>query len=66
MVPPVGAEEEEEMKRVAETAIFEPNSESDVLLVPMQEARKELLDGKEYMRMFPIQKVLGNPYRIRC
>ncbi|KAL5332071.1 hypothetical protein ACEPPN_001615 [Leptodophora sp. 'Broadleaf-Isolate-01'] len=49
VVPLVGAEEEEEMKRIAATAIWKPNDESDDLLVPLQEARKELLKGKEYM-----------------
>jgi hypothetical protein len=59
VVPAVSVEEEEEVKRVAETAVWKPNQESDVLLTRMVEARKELLAGKDYIRRFPI---LSHPF----
>ena len=52
IVPSVGVEEVK-IKCIAETAVWKPNAESDVLLTRMVSARKELLDGNEYMRRVP-------------
>ncbi|PQE32432.1 acetyltransferase protein [Rutstroemia sp. NJR-2017a WRK4] len=51
VVPAVSVEEEEDAKRLAETAVWKPNEESDVLLTRMVNARKELLAGKNYLRL---------------
>jgi GNAT superfamily N-acetyltransferase len=60
VVPGVSVEEEEEVKRVAETAVWKPNQESDVLLTRMVEARKELLAGKSYIRKFLFPSILSS------
>jgi len=49
VVPAVDAAEEAEMQRVADTAIWDPNEESDGLVKPVQEAKREILARKEYI-----------------
>ncbi|KAH6651924.1 hypothetical protein BKA67DRAFT_572422 [Truncatella angustata] len=51
IVPAVGPEEEAEIRRVAEAAVFDPNQESDELLVEVNEIRNEILTRKDYMRL---------------
>jgi hypothetical protein len=50
VIPAVSAEEEAEIRRVAATAHWDPNEEADHLAKPIQEAKKEILARKEYMR----------------
>ncbi|KAK5989901.1 hypothetical protein PT974_08164 [Cladobotryum mycophilum] len=49
LVPAVSPEEEAEINRVAETAIWDPNEESDVLFAPINKIEKELMGDKPYM-----------------
>lgn len=48
--PAVSAEEEAEIRRVADTAVFNPDQTSDALDVPVGETRREILAKKSYMR----------------
>ncbi|KAK1714378.1 hypothetical protein BDP67DRAFT_589780 [Colletotrichum lupini] len=52
VVPSVSQEEEAEIQRVAVTAHWDPNEESDDLLVPIREAEDEILSRRAYMRVF--------------
>ncbi|KAK1445699.1 acetyltransferase [Colletotrichum melonis] len=52
VVPSVSQEEEAEIRRVAGTAHWDPNEESDDLLVPIREAEDEILSRRAYMRVF--------------
>jgi hypothetical protein len=49
VVPAVSAEEEAEIRRVAGTAHWDPNEEADGIVVPVLEARDEILGRGEYM-----------------
>ncbi|KXH51148.1 acetyltransferase [Colletotrichum nymphaeae SA-01] len=51
VVPSVGQDEEAEIRRVAATAHWDPNEESDDLLVPIREAEDEILSRRAYMRL---------------
>ncbi|KAK1572847.1 acetyltransferase [Colletotrichum navitas] len=51
MVPAVTPEEEAEIQRNAKTAHWDPNEESDELLIPIREAKDEILAKKSYMRL---------------
>ncbi|GAB7357757.1 hypothetical protein MBLNU459_g0407t2 [Dothideomycetes sp. NU459] len=51
IVPAVSPEEEAEFKRLADTAVFDPNTETDALLPPIQQARSEILARKPYLRL---------------
>jgi hypothetical protein len=48
--PAVGHEEEAEIRRVAATAIWNPNHDGDVLDVPVGEIKREILQRKPYLR----------------
>lgn len=50
VVPAVSAEEEAEIRRVADTAHMDPNEEFDHLTDHIQEVKKEILSRKEYLR----------------
>ncbi|KDN65588.1 putative acetyltransferase [Colletotrichum sublineola] len=50
MVPAVTSEEEAEFQRIAKTAHWDPNEDSDELLTPIIEAKDEILAKKSYMR----------------
>ncbi len=50
IVSAVEPEEEAEIRRIATTAIFNPNEDSDVLLVPIREVKNEILPRKPYVR----------------
>ncbi len=52
MVPAVSAEEEAEIRRVAATAQWDPNEESDHLTKHIQEAKKGILARKDYIRKY--------------
>lgn len=52
VVPAVSPEEEAEIRRVAATAHWDPNEESDHLGEHIQEAKKEILVRKEYIRKY--------------
>ncbi|OHF02975.1 acetyltransferase [Colletotrichum orchidophilum] len=54
VVPSVSVEEEAEIRRVAATADWDPNDESDELLIPIREAKNEILAKKDYMRALKI------------
>jgi len=49
VVPAVGPEEEAEFRRIADTAIWDPNTDSDELLVPVYKVKEEILARKPYM-----------------
>jgi len=49
VVPGVEKEEEREIRGLAESAVFDPKRECDVLLEPILEAKKEILDKKPYL-----------------
>ncbi|KAK0724424.1 acetyltransferase [Lasiosphaeris hirsuta] len=49
MVPTVSSEEEAEIDRVAETAVWDPRSDTDPLSDGPREIEKEILGRKEYM-----------------
>ncbi|KAH8657931.1 acetyltransferase [Xylariales sp. PMI_506] len=51
VIPAVSAEEEAEIRRVAETAVWDPNTAPDVLLEPIKEAKKKIFAKKQYMRL---------------
>ncbi|EFQ36031.1 acetyltransferase [Colletotrichum graminicola] len=51
VVPAVTSEEEAEIQRVAKTAHWDPNEESDELIIPIREAKDEILAKKPYMRL---------------
>ncbi|KAK1708219.1 acetyltransferase [Colletotrichum acutatum] len=51
VVPSVSEEKEAEIRRVAAMAHWDPNQESDELLIPIHEAENEVLSKKEYMRL---------------
>lgn len=50
VVPAVSPEEEAEVRRVAATAVWDPNQESDVLSEPVTALREPLLAKKPYLR----------------
>ncbi|KAH8802600.1 acetyltransferase [Xylogone sp. PMI_703] len=50
VIPAVGPDEEAEIRRIASTAIWDPNTDSDELLVPIREIEEEILARKPYMR----------------
>ncbi|KAL0932504.1 acetyltransferase [Colletotrichum truncatum] len=51
MVPAVSAEEEAEIQRVAQTTHWDPNEESDELLIPICKAKNEILGKQSYLRL---------------
>ncbi|KAK2038477.1 acetyltransferase [Colletotrichum somersetense] len=51
VVPAVTSEEEAQIQRVAKTAHWDPNEESDELIIPIREAKDEILATKPYMRL---------------
>lgn len=51
VVPAVSAEKEAEIQRVAKTTHWDPNEESDELLIPIREAKDGILGKQPYMRM---------------
>lgn len=53
LVPAVSAEEEAEISRVADTAVWDPDFTSDPLLDGVREIEKEILGRKTYMSMVP-------------
>jgi hypothetical protein len=53
LVPAVSAEEEAEISRVADTAVWDPDFTSDPLLDGVREIEKEILGRKAYMSMIP-------------
>lgn len=53
LVPAVSAEEEAEISRVADTAVWDPDFTSDPLLDGVREIQKEILGRKAYMSMVP-------------
>ncbi|RFU29309.1 hypothetical protein B7463_g7031, partial [Scytalidium lignicola] len=46
-----GPDEEAEIRRIADTAIWDPNTDSDELLLPIREIKNEILTRKPYMRL---------------
>ena len=50
IVPAVSEEEEAEIRRVAATATWNPNHDSDALDVPVAEIKEEILKRKPYLR----------------
>lgn len=50
VVPSVSAEEEEKIRKVADTAHWDPNEETDVFIGPVRALREPLLAKKPYMR----------------
>ncbi len=53
LVPAVSAEEEAEISRVADTAVWDPDYTSDPLLDGMREIQSEILGRKTYMSIVP-------------
>ncbi len=53
LVPAVSAEEEAEIARVADTAVWDPDCTSDPLLDGMREIQKEILGRKTYISTMP-------------
>ncbi|KAI1871502.1 uncharacterized protein JN550_004496 [Neoarthrinium moseri] len=51
VVPAVTEAEEAEIERVAATAVWDPNPESDVLVEPISKIKKEILGRKPYLRL---------------
>ncbi|RDW69861.1 acetyltransferase-2 [Coleophoma cylindrospora] len=51
IVPAVEPKAEAEIRRIAATAIWDPNAESDALLVPIREVKNEILARKPYMHL---------------
>ncbi|KAK1673598.1 acetyltransferase [Colletotrichum godetiae] len=51
VVPSVSEEKEAEIRRVAATVHWDPNQESNELLIPIREAENEILTKKDYMRL---------------
>ncbi|KZL66174.1 GCN5-related N-acetyltransferase [Colletotrichum tofieldiae] len=49
IVPAVTLEEQAEIHRIAETTHWDPNEESDELLIPIREAKNEILRRQSYM-----------------
>jgi hypothetical protein len=54
-VPAVGEEEEAEIRRIAETADWKWLPGAEVLDIPVSRIKKELLEGKEYLRKFDLE-----------
>lgn len=61
MVPAVGEEEEIEIRRVAATADWDPNQESDELLVESRAIEEEILGRGVWMRMWIFCSHLNPP-----
>ncbi|ROW04791.1 hypothetical protein VMCG_04931 [Cytospora schulzeri] len=51
VIPAVSPEEEAELNRIAETAHWDPNLESDVQFEPVRAIKKPILARKPYMRL---------------
>ncbi|GJC89475.1 hypothetical protein ColLi_12313 [Colletotrichum liriopes] len=51
IVPAVSLEEQAEIRRRAETTHWDPNEESDELLIPIREAKNEILGRQSYIRL---------------
>jgi hypothetical protein len=49
MVPAVAAEEEAEIRRVADTAIWDPRHDADALDEPVSRIKREILERKPYI-----------------
>jgi hypothetical protein len=49
-VPAVAAEEEPEIRRVADTAIWDPRHDADALDEPISRIKREILERKPYLR----------------